>query len=163
MNLFRNTYYVRIQPDRLTLTHVESGREVADSPVVALSESAGKAKASAVGVEAMQLAGRPDIRLVNGFRHPRTLLADFTAAEMALKHLMARLAPGRWFAPAPVLVLHPLPDQEGGLTAIEVRAFRELALGAGARQVYLWQGDELALDQLRELDFSRARGRLLDA
>ena len=32
---------------------------------------------------------------------------------------------------------------EGGLTMIEKRAFRELAFGAGAREVVLYQGKQL--------------------
>lgn len=160
MRLFRNTYYVRIEPERLTVTHVESGREVSDTPTLALDESG--CKVLAVGREAGQKTGLAGVRVINGFKHPRTLLADFLAAEQALKHVMARLAASSWFAPAPVVVMHPLPEQEGGLTAIEIRAFRELAIGAGARKVYLWEGEALSLDRLRELDFDHAEGRLLD-
>lgn len=162
MNLFRCTYYVRIEPDRLTLTHVESGREVSDIPVLAIDESRGKPRVLSVGLEAMQKTGAPGVRIVNGFKHPRTLLADFLAAELTLKHFMARLASASWFTPSPVVVMHPLQRTEGGLTSIEIRAFQELAAGAGARKVYIWEGDELPLDLLRELDFGRAAGRLLD-
>lgn len=161
MELFRNTYYIRIEPGRLALTHVESGREIADTPVVALDASTGRDKFVAAGAEAQCKAGRPGVRLVNGFQHPRTLLADFRAAELVLKHMMARLARSSWLAPSPVVVLHPLPPQAGGLTAIEIRAFHELAAGAGARKVFLWEGEQLSLDVLRDLDFGRARGRLL--
>lgn len=160
MRLFRNTYYVRIEPDRLTVTHVESGREVSDTPTLALDESSGKVLA--VGREAGQKTGLAGVRVVNGFKHPRTLLADFLAAERVLKHFMARLAAASWFAPSPVVVMHPLPKQDGGLTAIEIRAFHELAMGAGAFKVYLWEGEELSLDRLRDLDFDHAKGRLLD-
>ena len=36
------------------------------------------------------------------------------------------------FSMSPIIVVHPMEKIEGGLTGIEHRAFRELALGAGA-------------------------------
>jgi rod shape-determining protein MreB len=34
---------------------------------------------------------------------------------------------------------------EGGLTIVEERAFKELAIGAGARDVIVYQGSELTI------------------
>jgi len=41
-----------------------------------------------------------------------------------------------------------LTGWEGGLTTIELRALRELALGAGARDAVVYQGEPLRLEKL---------------
>ena len=43
---------------------------------------------------------------------------------------MRKLFAGRWFAPAPLLVLYPRVTPEGGFTQIEIAALRELGVGA---------------------------------
>lgn len=80
------------------------------------------------------------------FSHPRALLANFTIAAMLLKQAVRGVASLGWLRLAPQLVIHPLEKIEGGLTQIEMRAFQELALGAGAAgisQVKIWVGAEL--------------------
>ena len=42
-----------------------------------------------------------------------------------------------------MIILQPMEKLEGGLTQIEKRAFRELAFGAGAYDVYLYSGTPL--------------------
>lgn len=39
--------------------------------------------------------------------------------------------------------MHQLEKTEGGLTSIEDRILRELALGAGAREVVIYLGDKI--------------------
>lgn len=157
--MFGNTIYVSVEADRLTLLHAQSGREWNDSPDVARHLISGKLLA--VGREALALAGAPDIVMGNGYRHPRTLIADFILAELALKAMLPRVTPRSWLSPAPVIVMHPLTRLAGGLTQVEVRAFHELAMGAGARRAMVWAGDALTRQHLLSLDFSAASGRLL--
>jgi rod shape-determining protein MreB len=159
LGLFRSTLYVRIAAQRLALLHVESGREFADTPLLALDASSGKPVVVGVGSEAAAKAGLDKITVANGFDHPRTLLADFTIAEQTLRQFVVRIVPRSLFAPAPVIVLHPLEKLEGGLTQIEARALAELGRGAGARQVFVWEGPALSVDELRTLDFP-ATGKL---
>ena len=40
-------------------------------------------------------------------------------------------------------MIHQLEKTEGGLTDIEDRVLRELALGAGAREVVIYLGDKI--------------------
>jgi rod shape-determining protein MreB and related proteins len=158
--LFRNTIYVRIEAERLSLFHAESGRQIEDRPVVAIEEKNGKHTIIGVGRESEQHRGVAGIELVNGFSHPRTLIADFTIAEQTLKRFLQRLSPRSLFAPAPVLILQPLEKLEGDLTPIEVRAFVELALGAGARKVFVWTGGALSREMLQARRFSENEGKL---
>lgn len=115
----------------------------------------------AVGNEALALRGRDGVELVNGFQHPRTLLADFSMAEQTLKLLLRKLLPPSLLRPAATVVLQPLEQLEGGLTQLEIRGLVELLRSVGARQVYLWIGAELGRDELERLQFPAGRGTLL--
>jgi rod shape-determining protein MreB len=50
-------------------------------------------------------------------------------------------------------VLHPRVTPEGGFTQIEIAALRELGAGAGAYRVIVWQGRDLADEELVAGDF----------
>lgn len=161
LNIFRSTVYVRIKPDRLSVLHVESGVEHADVPTLAIEQAGGRHSVIAVGREAAGKAGLPNVTLANGFEHPRTLIADFSVAEQTLRQFLRRVLPRSLFAVSPIVVIHPQARLEGGLTQVEIRAFAELGIGAGARKIFVWQGPDLSTEELRELRFSRIGGRLL--
>jgi rod shape-determining protein MreB and related proteins len=159
--LFRNTVYVRIKPDFLSVRHVETGNEHHDLPMLAIEQKGGKRLVVAAGHVAGAKARLPNVSLVNGFQHPRTLIADFTVAELTLKHFMGLVLPKSLFSTSPIIVIHPQALLDGGLTQIEIRAFAELGISAGARQAYVWEGPELSNEELKELRFSRSGGKLL--
>ena len=159
-NFFRNSLYITITPELIDITHAETGRKLGEPPLLAIEVRRGKDSIVAVGANAKLLAGKPNIRIENGFSHPRTLLADFGHAQQTLMHLIKQAIPPAFFVGRPVVVLHPLAMLEGGLTQIEVRAFAELASMAGASRVYVWQGPSLTMTQIRQRSFP-AEGRLL--
>jgi rod shape-determining protein MreB len=78
-----------------------------------------------------------------GFSHPRALVGDFTAAEVCLKGVLSE-ARGSGLALSTPVVIHPLEGVEGGLTQLEERTFRALAMGAGASKVVVWAGPALS-------------------
>jgi rod shape-determining protein MreB and related proteins len=96
-------------------------------------------------------------QIINPFSHPRVLLADFLVAEKILQHAIKQIHKTRYFAPAPRVIFQPMEKTEGGLSAIEERALRELCLGAGARQVLIHLGAELSLCNL---DFNSIKQQL---
>ncbi|CAD5376141.1 Rod shape-determining protein MreB [Pseudomonas sp. OF001] len=162
LNLFRNTLYIRLQADLLRVLHVESGKSFSEAPVLALrTEERGKRVPLAIGNEALALRDRDGVELANGFRHPRTLLADFAVAEKTLQLLLKRVQPPALLRPRPTVVLQLLEHLEGGLTVIETRGFYELLSVAGARKVYIWTGRELQRHELEHLQFPEAGGNLL--
>lgn len=158
---FRSTLYVRLTPERLSILEVESGKVLEDEPTLVLQTRDGRTEMLGVGRQAAAQAGQPGVSLVNGFRHPRTLLADFMVAEQTLRHFVQQALPRSWLKVAPVLVLHPQAMLEGGLTQVEIRALAELGHGAGARKVFVWAGPELSREELLQQRFSRAGGQLL--
>lgn len=101
-----------------------------------------------VGSEANFHRTNPTVKVVNPFAHPRTLVSDFTIAEQLLKILLRRMQSSSIFAVSPKIVLHPLGEPDGGYTQVELRAFREMALGAGASQAVIWTGRVLSDQEL---------------
>lgn len=141
--------YVRITRQRLLARDVRYGKEVDLEPLVALTRDP-EPKVAAIGAEA-RIVGPYDV--VNPFDHPRSILSDFGAAEKLLQHAFFVLFEGRWLRPSPVVIIHPLEKVEGGLTALEHRALRELGVAAGARRVYVWEGRELIDSELSDGKF----------
>lgn len=160
LNYFRNTLYIAMTSELIEITHAETGRKLAEPPLLAIETKRGRDSIIAVGSMAKQLAGKPDVYIENGFRHPRTLLADFAIAERTLRYLIKQALPKSCFVAKPHVVLHPLAMLEGGLTQIEIRAFAELASMAGASRAYVWQGPNLTIEQLRKRSFPE-QGQLL--
>lgn len=119
------TVYIQLSPERITLRNAKTGETVSEVP-----DSAS-----------------------NPFGHPRSLVSDFLAGEQLMKALLRKLLPGSLFAASPRVVLHPLGDPAGGFTQIEVRALQEMARGAGASEVIVWQGRALTNQELMDRDF----------
>ena len=84
------------------------------------------------------------------FTTQRMLIGDFTAAAHALKQALKEIVKGRIFSVAPHVLMQPLEKMEGGLSEIEDRIIREIAIGAGASKVVVWVGSELSDSQVTE-------------
>ena len=77
------------------------------------------------------------------FTTDRLLVGTFSAAESALTKLLKSINAGSLFKKSPQVVIQPMELIEGGLSEVEERIFKELALGAGAFKVVLHTGSEL--------------------
>ena len=159
-NYFCNTLYIRLRAEKLSLLHIESGKEFTLLPEVAIETIDGKKKIVAFGADAKTIKGMHNIEIVNGFKHPRTLLADFTVAEETLKYCMRGLMSKSLLAPSPIVIFQPLEMDEGGYTQVELRAFQELCESAGARKVYIKVGSELLKEDL--VNIAKANFSALD-
>ena len=84
------------------------------------------------------------------FTTARLLIGQFGAAEETLKVALKQLSAGRLFASSPSVVMHPLEMVEGGLSEIEDRTLREVAIGAGAGKAVVWVGRELSDSEVKE-------------
>ncbi len=156
------TLYAQLSPQRLLLRNAQIGALFDQPAVLALRAKADGAhrQVVAVGAAALALSGQPGVTLAQPFVHPRVLLVDFVLAEKLLKAAMRAVWRPGWFALAPRLVLHPLGEAQGGLTAIELRALCELGQATGARQVQVWQGPPLTDAQLQSGQYP-AQGQML--
>lgn len=135
INKFGTTLYVQIWENRIRVVDIDSNKVFDEQPLLQFNTlKNGKMDVVAFGNQAY-------VDAVNPFSHPRALLADFFIAELLLKQIMQKLSGKKFTISAPVVIVHPMEKTEGGLTMIEIRALREMALGAGARDVAVYQGE----------------------
>jgi rod shape-determining protein MreB and related proteins len=160
LDFLRPIVYAKLEPELLTVREIASGRSISEPPLAAITRES-KRRLIAVGEAARVAAATQPVELLNPFKHPRTLLSDFTLAEQVFKSFVKRLFEGRLFAAAPLIVLHPRVNPEGGFTQIEIRALKELAIGAGASKAVVWQGRDLADHELKHLKLD-AGGEVLE-
>lgn len=161
LDFFSHPLYLRLSPDRLTIRNVRTGAFISEVPEIAILRGPKKAQILGVGAEASLHRATPSVEVLNPFAHPRTMVGDFTAGEQLVKAFIRKLTGSSWLAAAPRVLFHPLGDPAGGFTQVEIRAFREMALGAGASDVLMWQGPELTDEQVRSNRLP-STGRLLD-
>ena len=85
------------------------------------------------------------------FTTNRLLIGQFLIAQQTLKIGMNKLMKNRrFFTPSPRVVMHPLEMVESGLSEVEERVFREVALGAGAMKAVIWVGPALSDFEVKE-------------
>jgi len=137
-------YYVRLRRDRLSVNDVGGDGLFDEEPLIVISHDHPH-KIESVGTTARK-SGKPSM---NPFLHPRIIVSDFFAAEELLRRAFRIVSGRKAILPAPVAVMHWVEELEGGLSQIEMRVSRELAEGAGARRVYIWEGRELSDEELR--------------
>lgn len=119
-DIFKKNVYVKIRANQIEARHIESGRQR-----IAISQ-------------------KP-------FTSERLLIGDFNAAAACLKQLLQdiKLGPPHYF-PGPIAVMHPLEKIDGGLSPVESRLLRELALTVGARECAVWVGHLLSDSEVVE-------------
>lgn len=85
-----------------------------------------------------------DVAAQAPFTTARLLVGQFREAVSLLRKAIGDVAGGGLLRASPVVVIHPVDMVEGGLSEVEERVLRELALGTGARSVVLHVGPTLS-------------------
>ena len=67
--------------------------------------------------------------------HPRSIVGDFFEVENELKVMLESVFPSKFKTTRLIVCLKG--QDGGGYTAIEIRAARELAYGAGAKEIHM--------------------------
>lgn len=146
---WQNILYVQIWAHQIQVTNVRTGAVYVDEPLVALKTLAkGRQTVYAVGAKAHQLVGQTSLTVVNPFDHPRQLLAEFEVAVSLLRYLFKLAMASNRLGLPPAVVIQPMERVEGGLTGIERRAWHELAMASGARDVVVHCGPPLDREQI---------------
>ena len=132
---------MEITQDELRVFSFSGDAKYIDEPVIAVEHTGDKVAVKAIGRESKNCIG-PGIELVNPFKHHRSMISSYTYAEKILQFAFKSMHKNI-FRAAPRVIMHQLDNNEGGLTEIEERVLRELALGAGAREVVVYQGNRI--------------------
>jgi rod shape-determining protein MreB len=114
-----------------TLVYVKGQGIVVDEPsIVALDRNTGKP--IAIGRQAKQMLGRenPDIQVVRPLRDG--VIADYDVTEEMLRYFIKKVNKSKLLVRPRIVICIP-----SGVSAVEMRAVRESAERAGAREVYL--------------------------
>ena len=140
--------YVQISADRILLRRVATGQTIDDIPRLAVDLAGQVIAVGRAADEAMQW--RSDLRIVNGFSHPRCLIDDMGTATLTLTTFLNALlyprGPRRFRRIRPDLVIHPAGLQD--LSGLEAWGLHRIAEIAGARSVRVWIGEEPPYDSL---------------
>ena len=78
------------------------------------------------------------------FTTSRLLVGEFRVAEALLKQGLRQVLKSSLISVAPYVVIHPLEMVEGGLSEVEERVLKEVAIGAGATKAVVWVGPQLS-------------------
>jgi len=143
----RRLVYVQVSPDRILLRRVATGETIDDLPQAAIDAQGVVVAYGRAADEAAKW--HPNLRLVNGFSHPRTVLGDVDVAAATLRAYLETMFPGmkrRIRKIKPDMVIHPMGLDD--LSGLEVWGLQRVAELAGARHVSLWQGEEPAYETL---------------
>ena len=159
-DLFKPPLYIRLSPLRLTVRNVKTGEFISEVPEIAISRGP-KPKVLGAGDEAAPYKSSKSAEVLNPFSHPRSLVSDFTRGQQLLKAFVKKLPKTYVFAALPRMVVHPQGEPAGGFTQIEIRALHEMALGAGASEVTIWQGQDLTDEQVLSRNYP-STGRVLE-
>lgn len=145
-------FYVQISPELLTVRNAKTGETVSEVPEIAIANTP-KPNIVGIGSEAGLHRSAPTVKVINPFAHPRSMVSDFAVGEQLLKAFLRRLIGNSIFAVSPRVVMHLMGEPAGGFTQVEIRAFHEMAIGAGASKVVIWQGQGLSDQELLSGEF----------
>ena len=83
------------------------------------------------------------------------MVKEFLKAENIIQHAVREVHNFKYLLPGPQIVIQPMEKLEGGLADVEVGGFRELALGAGARDTVAHAGMGLSVHNYNFEDISK--------
>ena len=148
LSFFSPLVYIQISPNLLTLKNLKTGLEISEVAEIALSLPPKPKVILGAGAQARLASASEPAQIIQPFAHPRSLVSDFASAEALIRIQLQRVLGKGWLRVAPSVVMHPLGNPDGGFTQVELRAFREMALGAGASTARVWTGRPLANHEL---------------
>ncbi|MGE0110067.1 rod shape-determining protein [Aquabacterium sp.] len=148
LSFFSPLVYIQISPNLLTLKNLKTGLEISEVAEIALSLPPKPKVILGAGAQARLASASEPAQLIQPFAHPRSLVSDFASAEALIRIQLQRVLGKGWLRVAPSVVMHPLGNPDGRFTQVELRAFREMALGAGASTARVWTGRPLANHEL---------------
>ena len=108
-------------------------------------------KAASIELTIVEKNIRLDVDSTISFGSSRMVLSNFSALESSIKKGLDSLGINQNFLRlGPKVLMHPLDIFSDGLTEVESIALKQAAIGAGASEAFVFTGDELALNKVKE-------------
>ena len=82
-----------------------------------------------------------ELTATSSFSTERLLIGNFTVAQTLITKGIKIVMGKKFFAP--LILMHPIEKIDGGLSQVEERVLKDLAIMTGAQKVILWVGNEL--------------------
>lgn len=140
--------YIQLWKERIKVTNLMTDKAYDQASFVHITTlPSGKKKITSIG-DSARTSQSPETLSFNPLGHPRSLLSDFHVLEEMLKQILTQIRPPRLSFKRLVAIIHPMERIEGGLTAIEERGLKEVALGAGAHDAFTYVGGPISPQQL---------------
>ncbi len=83
----------------------------------------------------------------DGFNNDRMVIGDFTAAISCCDHIIKKFLHNPFIRP--IIIVKVLRKFQNELTLVELKSIIETFESAGARKVFIWQGDEFNENELQ--------------
>lgn len=161
---FSYDLYIQVWENRIKASYIQTKEVYDQAPLMAIKTTKkGEKVVADIGNSCKSLDSNK-YQIINPFSHPRMLLNDFQVGQKLIQHVVKVLYGSRFFTHSPRVIFQPMEKTEGGLTAIEERAFREICIGAGAREVLIHVGNEYSLynvdfDKLKQAGLANSGSR----
>lgn len=154
-NFFRNLFsssehivYIRFRREKVSFYYYPSGVRYEDAPILAIKKKGNKEVVTAVGKEIKELSEEDSSAIYTPFKPFEIEPDNFNHAEKVITYLMKKGASFKGSLVSPRVIIHP---NKTYVSEMEEDAYRELAMSAGAREVVVYVGDELKVDELESV------------
>lgn len=154
-----NDLLIELSPELITIKSFTHHAVCEYVPWVAIRTTKGKQEIVGIGSKAQSMLESNGLKVLNPFSHPRVIISNFIYAEKILQYAIHESYASRFVQPSPRIIMHPLRELEGGLTQVEHRILIELAIGAGAREGFVYVGERINFQQH---DFQSVKALSLD-
>ena len=134
--------YVRFRNDKVYLVSSPSGLEYEDLALIAVTKQTKKEKITAVGRAVQELPDSDPSVVFTPFKPFDLEPENFMLAEKMVLFLLKKAMPKSALV-SPRVIMHP---DKSYVSEMEADAYRELALSAGAREVYVHVGHILEIE-----------------
>jgi rod shape-determining protein MreB len=140
-NFLSDDLLIELSESKVTISVFSTDIRYEFEPYIAIDTSK-KNMVIAIGSEAKQQSGA-NIVVINPFKHSRSFVGDFYAAEKLLQQGLLNVRRSK-FQRAPRVLIHQLEKTEGGLTNIELRILTELTHGIRAKEALIHIGEKFS-------------------
>ena len=145
--------YIRFTRDKVSFSYYPSDVHYEDEPILAIRKKGNKELVSAVGREVYDLQPEDTSVIYTPFKPFEIEPDKFNFAEKLIRYLMQKGGDSTGAIVAPRVIIHP---DKTYVSEMEEDAYRELAMGAGAREVVVYVGNELQSDEIESVMENRS-------